>query len=143
SKVNELKWDCRKVRSLIRSPDYVDDLVRLVDQTVETREIDERRSPEHFFEVELVGVVRHRNDLLLNPITLEEYLSEVAPVPFSPEFKYGEEITAALHRHFQPGNLEIRLNDSIDPVYRPHRNTIRLSGDRHDPFVGLELLNVP
>ena len=82
--VSELRWDCRKAKALLRSADISDDLASVVAQSVQVRRTDGKNWPRHFFEVELRGVSRLRNDWLLNPAVIEEYLSQVAPLPFAP-----------------------------------------------------------
>jgi len=84
SLVSELRWDCRKAKSLLRSADFSGDLADVVAQSVQVRRIDGKKWPGHFFEVELRSVPRLRNDWLLNPTVIEEYLSQVAPLPFAP-----------------------------------------------------------
>ena len=49
--------------------------------TLERVEIDD--APKRFFEVEMRGIIRLRNDRLMNSSAVSDYLSQVAPVPFS------------------------------------------------------------
>jgi hypothetical protein len=140
---SEIRWDCRMLRSLLRAADFGGNLDNLVNETVTTRQFDGRGLPTHFFEVELVGVVRHSNDKLLDANAIEEYLSEVAPVPFAPEFQYGAEITAALKPYLDLGNIEIRVNSAQNPIYRPHRDAIEVGPDKVDQITDLEFVRVP
>jgi molecular chaperone HtpG len=142
-RVSELKWDCRKLRTLLRDSDFDGNLDKLVHQTVVTRTIDAHGSPAHFFEVELASVVRHRNDQLLNAIAIESYLSEVAPVAFAPEFVFGAEITAALKPLVELGGIEIHVNGAANQVRRPHRDALELGRDTVDRFTELEVLQIP
>lgn len=141
--VNELRWDCRKVKANLRSSHFRGDLRNLVNQIVETREIEGNGLPRRFFEVELRSIVRHRNDCLLNPIAIEGYLSQVAPVPFSPEFRFADEIVTALDSHVAFGNLEVRIAGMERPIFRPHRNCFQISKGVVDEFTELELIEVP
>lgn len=141
--VNELRWDCRKVKANLRSSDFRGDLRDLVNQIVETREIAGKGLPGRFFEVELRGIVRHRNDCILNAIAIEGYLSQVAPVPFSPEFRFADEIISALDSHVAFGNLEVRIEGMERPIFRPHRNRFEISKGVVDEFTELELIEVP
>ena len=59
--VNELMWDCRKLKSILRSTEFKGNLVDVVRETVSTRKVSDLSAPEHFFEVELQGIVRHKN----------------------------------------------------------------------------------
>lgn len=141
--VNEMRWDCRKVRANLRSRDFRGDLRDLVNQIVETREIEGKGLPLHFFEVELGSIVRHRNDCLLNPVAIEGYLSQVAPVPFSPEFRFAAEILSTLDSHIAVGNLDIRIDGFELPIYRPHRNRFEVSKEVFDEFSEFELITIP
>ena len=42
--------------------------------------------------MELAGIIRHGNDVLMDTLAIENYLSQVAPVPFAPEFSYRDAI---------------------------------------------------
>jgi Histidine kinase-, DNA gyrase B-, and HSP90-like ATPase len=139
SSVSELRWDCRALKSAMRSSSQDHHLLALVQEIVSVRRSALQGYPERFFEVELRGVIRHRDDRLLNPVAVREYLSQVAPVPFSPEFKFGAEIAAALRPHVRLGELDIRINGADKPVYRPHGNEIPLGEHQSDQVTGLEL----
>jgi hypothetical protein len=74
----------------------------VVAQSVQGRKIKNKDAPEHFFEVSPRDIPRYRNDWLLNPGMIENYLPRVAPRPFAPLFKYAGDITATLYRCFLP-----------------------------------------
>jgi hypothetical protein len=141
--VSELRWDCRKIKAILRDAAFHGDLTDLVAQTVETRRIEGSGWPEHFFEVELRNVVRHRNDQLLNPGAVEEYLSQVAPVPFCSSFTYGTEITSFLKDHLAPPTLEITVCGGANIVRRPHRDRFEISEGLEDSFNDLQILKIP
>lgn len=139
SSVSELRWDCRALKSALRSSTQERHLVALVQEIVSVRRGPLQGYPERFFEVELKGVIRHRDDRLLNPVAVGDYLSQVSPVPFSPDFKFGAEITAALRPHVRLGELDIRINGTERPLYRPHRNAIPLNERESSEVIGLEV----
>jgi molecular chaperone HtpG len=141
--VSELLWDCRKLKALLRAADSEHHLRDVVVQTVSVRTVEGTNAPAHFFEVELRGVTRHRNDQLLEPTAVASYLSQVAPVPFSPDFTYGAEISGTLKPHVSLGELHIQLSGMAAPVYRPHRDTIPAAAGSTDSFRGLEFVTVP
>lgn len=121
--VFELTWDCRKLKTLLRQGEgEIEDLIRAV-ATLRKRSAQDY--PEHFFEVELRGVVRLRSDRLMSPAAVHDYLGQVAPVPFAPEFKFGAEIRAALSDAVDLGELEIQIEGEAGPVFRPHRDVIQ------------------
>jgi hypothetical protein len=137
--VSELRWDCRGLKAALRSPNQGQYLVPLVQEVVAVRRTTSQGYPERFFEVELKGVIRHRDDRLLSALSVGDYLAQVAPVPFSPEFKFGEEIAAALRPHVRLGELDIRINASETPLYRPHRDHIQLGERESDLVTDIEL----
>lgn len=141
-RVSELKWDCRKIKSVLRATDFNGDLADLVRQVVTWRQIDGRRLPEHFFEVELRGIVRQRNDLLLDPKSIGEYLAQTAPLPFSPSFAMGERIVAELEPHSALGSVELHI-DGMGQVFRPHQNTFEIKERLSDSFSEVQFVSIP
>lgn len=126
--VYELRWDSRKVRTLMRSPDTQLDLAGIIAESIEARTLPATSYPEHFFEVELRNVVRHRDDRLLNALEVSRYLGQVGPVAFHPDFTFGKDITRYLTENgvgLTPLSVEVV---GEGPVYRPHRNEILAGG---------------
>lgn len=142
SQVSELKWDCRKAKTLLRSADFSGDLAAVVAQSVQSRKIKSKDAPEHFFEVELCGIPRYRNDWLLNPGMIEDYLSQVAPLPFAPQFKYAGDITAMLEKQVGLTSLSLKITGNDDASFRPHRNAFDVSGGT-DEFQELQPIQIP
>jgi Histidine kinase-, DNA gyrase B-, and HSP90-like ATPase len=143
SDVHEMRWDCRNIKAILRTTESVSSLENLVNSVASIRDVDAKGWPDHFFEVELRGIIRHKNDSLLNNVAVYDYLSEVAPVPFSPDFMFGEEIVSALSEHISFGNLDIRIEGVNRSVYRPHRNDLQARGGIHDSFTDLEVHLIP
>lgn len=141
--VGELRWDCRNIKALLRTAEANLTLQDVVNSVVDIRYVEGKGFPNHFFEVELRGIVRHKNDALLNPFAIYDYLSEVAPVPFSPDFQFGELITSTLADHIALGNLNIHISGIKDQIYRPHRNNIEIAGATHDRFIDVEICPIP
>jgi hypothetical protein len=126
--IHELKWDTRKVRALLRAADLQIDLATIVAESVETRSVKVNSGPKHFFEVELRNVVRHRDDRLLNAVEVSNYLGQVAPVTFHPEFTFGTTITAFLSGvglAIHPLSVNV---EGEGLVFRPHRDVISSAG---------------
>jgi len=141
--VSELRWDCRKLKSIMNSKEFIGNLADLVRETASVRTISDKNAPDHFFEVELQGIVRHKNDSLLDAHAIYNYLSQVAPVPFSPEFRYGEEIESKLAPYTSLANLHIEIAGRNSPVYRPHRNEFEIRVGAIDNFSALEFIEIP
>lgn len=138
--VFELRWDCVKLKAALREVGQDDDLPGVVNRIVGIDVLPADDFPEHFFEVEMVEVVRHhRRDALLNEDLIRQYLSEVAPVPFDEGFRHA----AAIHEHISPharmGDLHIEVNGGT-PLRRPHRNSFPVTDVVEDEVGALELL---
>ena len=141
--VHELRWDSREVRSLLRSADNSDDLGEIVAKTVQTREVPGGDWPQRFFEVELRGVIRHRDDRLLNEEAVASYLAQVAPVRFAPEFQFGEQIRCFLENHgVQLGAINLEVA-GLGQIYRPHRHSISMGKSGETYFQELTTINTP
>jgi histidine kinase/DNA gyrase B/HSP90-like ATPase len=143
AQISELRWDCRKLKTLLRSQEYADNLERLVSDIVTTRTLKPAGSPRHFFEVELAGIIRHGNDVLMDTLAIENYLSQVAPVPFAPEFSYREAIEDFLKTQIKVGCIEIHINGGERPIYRPHRTQFEVRKRVVDRFDELQQVIIP
>jgi molecular chaperone HtpG len=142
TKISELRWDCRKLKAMLRSADDHSELREAVAQLVEVRRIAPGDAPEHFFEVELRGIVRHRNDQLLSETAIRDYLAQVAPVPFSEHFPFSNQILEHLGEKVRTGDLEICVGDDPSPVQRAHGAGLDLGDGNVDPFTEVELFSV-
>jgi hypothetical protein len=141
--VHELRWDSREVRSSLRSADNSSDLREIVAKTVQTRDVPGRSWPPRFFEVELLGVVRHRDDRLLNEDQVAKYLAQVAPVPFSPDFQFGDQIRAFLETHgVRLGTIKLEIAGQA-PILRPHRNCMPMGKSGETRFQELTTIYTP
>lgn len=141
--ISELRWDCRKLKSTLRLAEAGSELSGLIRELVAVRKVPTESGPSHFFEVELRGVVRHRNDQLLNAKAVSDYLAQVAPLPFAPGFRYGEKIAGSLAPHVALGQLEITVDGSERPLYRPHANRIEVGEGKFDKYGDLQLHEIP
>jgi hypothetical protein len=141
--VSELRWDCRTLKSALRDDRHVGDLSDLARSVTQVRRLKETSLPERFFEVELRGVVRHRNDRLLNQSAIQAYLAQVAPVPFASDFAFGEEIAEVISRHTSSANLDIEISGLSGPITRPHSNRIQFSEQIVDTPKDVEFYEVP
>jgi hypothetical protein len=142
-RVSELTWDCRGLRAALRSTERDTGIGALVQNIVSASRFESDEYPERFFEVELRGIVRLRNDRLLNPAAVAEYLGQVAPVPFAPTFRFGAQIRRALQGFVMLGELDIHVEGVEGPVYRPHRDIILIDEKRSVSFERVEILELP
>ena len=128
TKVLESTWDGRIVKHMLASNDTDSDLISIVREAVRFKRLEPDDYPTHFFEVELFKPRRIANDRLLNEVEIEDFVSQVCPCPFSPEFSFGQEIAALLAPHGRAGKAyRIHINSAEEPVYRPYRNHVDYS----------------
>lgn len=140
--VTEVRWDCRRIRGGLVDPACAD-LAQLVKESV-TVVTDRAPSPNaHFFEVHLHRVVRVRNDLLLHPDEVTEYLGEVAPVPFALAFSLGGEIDSHLRTYVPHPRFRIFVNGATDHVTRPHRLDLPVTQTKTDQATDISWITLP
>lgn len=139
--VSELIWDGLALRAALRDPlcTSLDDLVA---RAARHDQVAGGDWPARFFEVEMKGVVRQGSDRLLSASAVHDYLSQIAPVPFSPEFSAGPMLQAALAERGVTGGLDIEIA-GLGPVYRPHRDRIDLPDGRTIVFGAPTIRDLP
>jgi hypothetical protein len=142
-RVNEMKWDCRGIRAAVRSDAQDSSLQDLISNVVSIRQIEGTEFPEHFFEVEMHGIVRLGNDSLINPNGVYDYLAEVAPVPFHPKFSFGDEINSKLANCVPSSILNIKISGIEEQVYRPYQDIVLNQGVEYDRFREIEIFSLP
>ena len=141
-KVSELRWDGRALKALLRTADHGKNLRALVKDVVTVRQVKAVDEPARFFEVQMRGVIRHRDDRLLSDSAVADYLSQVAPLPFSPDFSFANRINAALEASVRLGHLSVYINDGPDRLYRPFQDEIKVDGKAEAAFTNLEIRNL-
>ena len=140
---SELRWDCRGLKAAFLAPDSVVSAADVIRSVTSYEQHDGADADEHFFEVELKGVVRLSKDQLISPSAVSAYLSQVAPVPFAPNFRFGAEITTALSKHMNTSTLLIHIDGAAEPIYRPHRDRIACDDKRQVAFESVNVVELP
>lgn len=138
--VTSVHWDCRRLRELLRAPNKLS-LEEIISEIVSVERSPAGRVPKHFFEVEMRNLLRYKNDLLLNEPALAHYLSQVAPVPFSPSFTFGNPIQQYLDSKGAGKTYSLTLNGQ--PVFRPFEDYFEARKDTNGRFLQLEYFEVP
>lgn len=138
--VTEVTWDGRRLRTALADAD-AGDLAAVVAAVVDVRAVPAGEEEPRFFEVEIGRIVRQRGDRLLDPTAVEAYLAQVAPVPFSADFRHAAAIVETLRAAAPLGELEVTVNGG-EPVTRPHRDIISLGGSDTE-IHELTLLELP
>lgn len=120
--ITSVTWDCRTLRERLADGASSGDLQRTIADVVTTSCEKSEEYGDHFFEVRLGDIARLRHDLLLNEKQTAHYLSQVAPVPFSPEFSFAAGIEKHLVAAGRP--LPINLKIAGETVHRPYRDEL-------------------
>ena len=117
-----LTWDAIALRSGIASARTGTDMREVIARSVrlETTRSDDKSG--HFFEVTLRGVVRHRQDLLLNEGAVAHYLGQVAPLPFATDFSFGPLIVDRLSTA-SAAAVPLQLIVGGQEIVRPYRDS--------------------
>lgn len=142
SKVVEVSWNSRALKEKMRDLNYVGSLIDIIREVVTYTEKPATDKAERFFEVELRKVGRLKNDLLMNEQAIRSYLSQVAPVPFHPEFSFGEQIQSFLMDRGVRPPIQIELSDNAGPIFHRGRNTIEFNSTASDKLRDIEFLEI-
>jgi molecular chaperone HtpG len=142
SEVSELRWDCVRLKSSLRDASFRGDLEELIRDVVRVGRSVGSGLPSRFFEVEMSEIIRHGNDSLINSDHIHNYLSQVAPVPFAPSFRFTKKITGKLKSRISLGDVFIYLNGDKSPIYRPHRNEFEVRKGVVDQFTDVDFFEL-
>jgi hypothetical protein len=142
-KVLEIHWDGRRLKEVLRDNAFRGGLPEAIRNVAKKATAPRSSHPPHFFEVELRKVARVKNDLLLNEETVRDYIAQVGPVGFHPEFSFGREIEASLSKHGIGASISIELNDGQGEIYRQHRDEFRVNDKQEDRVNGVEIFEIP
>ena len=140
---SELRWDCCKLKAALLAPNNGENAADVIKSVTYLEKQDGTDADKHFFEVQLNGIVRLSKDELTSPSAIAAYISQVAPVPFSPNFCFGTEITTVLSKHMDTSALLVRINGAADPIYRPHQNRIACDEKREVTFESIDFVELP
>jgi molecular chaperone HtpG len=141
SVVSEVRWDCRQLKRLLRDHTFEGDISRVFIEVTDFTKRECHSYPEHFFEVELVGLVRYKNDLLLNEVSVMRYLAQAAPVPFSEAFSFRKHISELFGEHGIQNGYDIYVNNS-QRIVRPYSDEFRVHQTLRDSFRDLETFTI-
>jgi hypothetical protein len=118
-------WDCKLLRSRLADHAF-GDVRKVIAECTEVWYEKASNHGEHFFEVRMRNVQRHRQDMLLNEKVIAHYLSQVAPVQFSDYFTFGPNIENMLSQ-FAP-RIPVNLTVNDEPVQRLFRDETKVPG---------------
>lgn len=138
--VMEVRWDSAIVQNALKSNEItpIDDIIRKATTFSATAESGD---PKHFFEVRLAGARRLPDDRLFSEKRITEFLSQVAPVGFDPDFSHGEYITTELRR--RAPLLQVSLMVGGKRVYKPYTDVIPMGRGKSATVKTVEFVEVP
>jgi hypothetical protein len=137
--VTAMQWDCKRLKHLLGDPAELT-LEQILSEAVTIEHHSSSGFPRHFFEVEMLQIGRHKNDILLNDVAIQRYLSQVAPAPFFPAFTYGTQIEEFLSQHSVGNSYSIAVNGV--PVNRPFQNEYQAKPKVSGKFESLEFFEI-
>jgi molecular chaperone HtpG len=124
--ISACTWDCKKLRQLIADPHTSVDTESLIrDVSMFQQQKYQSSLDDHFFRVEMNMIHDGRNDLLNVP-AIRSYLSQVAPVPFHSDFRFGELIDKELVTRVKSYKT-YRISVNGQQIYKPYRDAVSLS----------------
>lgn len=135
--VTIVRWDGKALQNALRAEDAEDDVVAAINACVSVRTEKRLEEPCHFFRVRMEGVNSFHCDDLMTLTAIREYISKVAPVPFSSElFSPAEEVLQ--HLREVPGYRTYNISVNGEPVFRPHQDDIEVTAKQIDRINGVK-----
>lgn len=136
------EWDCRSLRRLLaeqRSESMSLEEVFL--RVTSFRQEPCEESQDSYFEVTLLGATSFRNHIF-DLERVRRYLSQVAPVPFSPDdFSYTDVVDEHLSSKLTGyGHYTIRLNGEL--ICKPYRDFVKITNGNSDQIDGVEFFEI-
>ncbi len=119
-------WDCKLLRNRLADRAFKGDVRDVIAECTEVWYGKASNPDDHFFEVRMRNVARHRQDMLLNERMITHYLAQVAPVPFADDFSYAPAIEEMLSRFVSRVPVELTVNG--EPIRRLYRDEIKVPG---------------
>jgi len=138
----EMVWDGVKLRQLLNDFSQRINLQTLLAEIITVNILKDTDGESSFFEVILEGVMRSKNDVLLNEKEIYTYLSQVAPVPINPTFRYKETIDNLLESHSISTGIIIHLSRMDKTIYRPFADTFAVTANVTDSYKDIELFTI-
>ncbi len=115
--------DASKLSEVLADDSQSDVTVIDVLESVYTTLSKPEKDDAHYFTVQLDGV--DTNSRLLSYTDVEDYLTQNAPVPYSPEFIWGKEIVKRLQNEgltISAYNISLEYGTRTTPIYKPYRD---------------------
>ena len=134
-------WNAKLIKDILADNDNKIDTSSLVDKSTSYKE-NPCEKEDHYFKVELIKVGRNAEDLL-NVEAVKNYISAIAPVPYSSSFCYKDPIRKyAANNGFNIDEYRVLINEEqifkpyVTDLYRP----VGTSGkkEKYDSIYGVK-----
>lgn len=133
-------WDAKSLRQFIHCKQPID-TYDLIQKTTSVKRYSYSGSEkDHFFKVQMVNIHDSRNDLLNVPI-IRSYLSQIAPIPFHPDFPCGKEIDAELTKHVK-SYKKYTIIVNKEQIFKQYKRSIDLCRDSKDEMKGVKYVEL-
>ncbi len=136
--VISVRWDGAGLRKKVTTNLSVEQLIA---ESVSVVTIPEGEWPSRFFQVEIDGIARFAAGSVLNAKVVCDYIGEVCPVPFAPDFQYAGDINKFFAKEQPPLELNIHLNGEETSIVRPHGKNGALP--EQFEFTEVESISIP
>jgi len=138
--VTECVWDAKLLRQLVASKEVCDTFF-LIDKATNVKStVYSGSQQDHFFRVKMLNMHDSRNVLVNIPI-IRSYVSQVAPVPFLPDFSFGNQINVELTRHVPSYKFYTIILNNV-PIYKPYQTSVALSKDSFDTMQDIQFVEL-
>ena len=132
-------WDGGRLNAGIQTGEPLD---RVLDGAVKIDTVSDERYPWRFFEARMVGVSRHAAGAIMNRDAVRQYVGEMCPVPFAPDFRHAKVISRIFEEGSSPFTVTVRLDGEDVCVERPHACSVSVSEHESQDIAGVEEIRV-
>ena len=115
--VTSVQWDGAGLRKKVATGSSVEQLIA---ECVSVETVSGGEWPPQFFQVEIDGIARFAAGSILNAKVVRDYIGEICPVPFVPDFQYASNIANIFAEEQPPLELNVHLNGEETSITRPH-----------------------
>ena len=146
SVATQLIIDASKLSKVLADNTQSDVTMIDVLQSVYTISTKAEKEDVHYFSVQLDGV--DANSQLLSYTDVENYLTQNAPVPYSPEFVWGREIIKRLQNEgmlISSYNISLEYGTFSTPIYKPYRDEFLVDKGKNitDIVQDIQIIKIP
>jgi len=137
-KVAVISWDRSAFESIASDTSHLVSLLETIEKVSTPSFRDAAKDePEHFFKVTLKNVQRFHSDILMNLKVVQDYISQVAPVPYNAEtFSFASQLNEYFSLIEEPRCYRISLNNR--QIFRPYCDNIQVSTNVSETIQGVE-----